>query len=76
MGEIMKVLKNVENLKVDFNNEYFMDTCKMAGTLGKVVNCSWSFKRLKLEHDKFAREISQIVLLHEELSDLTNSNIF
>jgi hypothetical protein len=42
----------------------------------KVVNCSWSFKRLKLEHDKFAREISQIVLLHEELSDLTNSNIF
>jgi hypothetical protein len=48
----------------------------MAGTLGKVVNCSWSFKRLKLEHDKFAREISQIVLLHEELSDLTNSNIF
>jgi hypothetical protein len=38
MGEIMKVLKNVENLKVDFfNNEYFMDTCKMAGTLGMLI---------------------------------------
>jgi hypothetical protein len=54
MGEIMKVLKNVENLKVDFfNNEYFMDTCKMAGTLGKVVNCSWS---LKVKIIKFARD--------------------
>jgi hypothetical protein len=38
MGEIMKVLKNVENLKVDFfNNEYFMDTCKMAGTLVRLL---------------------------------------
>jgi hypothetical protein len=44
MGWNYESFENVENLKVDFNNEYFMDTCKMAGTLGKVVNCSWSLK--------------------------------
>jgi hypothetical protein len=36
--------ENVENLKVDFfNNEYLWTLVKWL-VLGKVVNCSWSFK--------------------------------
>lgn len=43
-------------------NAYFYDTCKMARTLGKKVNCKWGLKRLKQEHDKWARLITQIEL--------------
>jgi hypothetical protein len=39
-----------------------MDTCKMAKTLGRKVNCKWGLTRLKEEHDKWAREITRIIL--------------
>mgnify|MGYP000895386789 FL=1 len=35
----------------------------MAKTLNKKVNCSWSAKRLKLEHDTWAREITDVVFI-------------
>jgi hypothetical protein len=41
----------------------FYDTVKMAKILDKKVNCSWSAKRLKEEHDKWAKEITDIVFV-------------
>ena len=61
--ETLKVLEGAQNLTKEFiDSEYFRDTCKMAKTLGKKVNCRWKEKRLKEEHDVWAREISNIVL--------------
>lgn len=75
--ELNKILINVENLKADFlTNEYFIDTCKFAGALGYKVNCSWSLKRLKLEHDNWSKIISRIVLANEPLYDLDIDDIY
>ena len=72
--EMKKVLINVENLNKEmFNNHLFMDACKMASSVGKKVNCSWGFTRLKEEHDSWAREISNVLLLNQKN---TNMNIY
>ena len=61
--EMKQVLINVENLKPElYENHLFIDTCKMARTLDRKVNCSWSIKRLTQEHDDWAREITNTVL--------------
>lgn len=76
-GEVRKVIYNIENMQREMvSNELFLDTCRMAGMLGKRVNCSWSLKRLKLEHDRWAREITQVILKYEKLRDLKISKIF
>jgi hypothetical protein len=62
----IEYLDNVENLHntlPTYNFDLFYDTVKMAKTLDKMVNCSWSAKRLKLEHDDWAREISDVVFV-------------
>jgi len=65
--EMKKVLLNVENLKREmFSNNLFMDACKMAGTVNKKINCSWGFNRLKEEHDAWAKEISNVLLLNQK----------
>jgi hypothetical protein len=74
----IEYLVNVENLhntlpKYDF--DLFYDTIKMAKTLNKKVNCSWSVKRLKLEHDTWAREITDIVFIDGD-RELSISNIY
>jgi hypothetical protein len=38
----------------------------MAKTLDKRVNCSWSTKRLKDEHDKWSKEITDIVFTEND----------
>lgn len=60
---VMKVLDNLENVTPELLNDHlFADTCKMANTLGRKINCAWGSKRLKEEHDKWAKEITRIVL--------------
>jgi hypothetical protein len=65
----IEYLDNVENLHntlptYDFG--IFYDTVKMAKTLDKRVNCSWSTKRLKDEHDKWSKEITDIVFTEND----------
>lgn len=75
--EIKKHLINIENMKLDFiSNQYFRDTCKLAAALGRKVNCSWSDKRLKLEHNKWAKEVVNIILEFEEYRELKINQIF
>lgn len=75
--ECKKVLINIENLKPEFiSSIYFFDTTKMAATLGKKVNCSWSLKRLKQEHDKFNKEIIDVILEFEELKELNIKQVY
>jgi hypothetical protein len=75
--EMKQVLINVENLKPElFGSHLFIDTCKMARTLDKKVNCSWSLKRLKQEHDDWAREITNTVLEFEVERELRVNKTF
>jgi len=72
--EIKRVLINVDNLKVEmFSHNGFMDACKMASSLNKKINCSWGLKRLIEEHDAWAKEISNVLLLNQKN---TNMNIY
>lgn len=74
---ISPFLINVENLKVEhFTNYLFRDTIEMAIKLDKKVNCSWSEKRLKLEHDTWAKELRKIMLEFEPLIELNPHKIF
>jgi hypothetical protein len=75
--EMRQYLVNMENLKADlYTSHYFMDACKMAKTLNKKINCSWSQRRLKEEHDAWAKEISYIVLESQPLTDLKIKQIY
>ena len=69
--------KNIENFHYISDGEYnlFYDTLKMAKTLGKVVNCSWSIKRLRNEHDNYAKEITNIVFSYDN-RELKNLEIY
>lgn len=75
--EMKKVLINVENLKFEmFCNGGFMDACKMASSVGKKINCSWGVKRLKEEHDAWAKEISNVLLLNQKNSKMNIYHIY
>jgi hypothetical protein len=70
-------LINIENLKIElFTNHLFRDTIETAIKLNKVVNCSWSEKRLKLEHDAWAKELRKIMLEFEPIIQLNPHKIF
>jgi hypothetical protein len=75
--ELKKVLINIENLKPEFlKSPYFMDTTKMASSLGYKVNCSWGLKRLKQEHDMYSKEIVNTILEFEDISDLNIRKVY
>lgn len=75
--EIKKVLINIQNLTPElYNDHYFMDSCKMASSLGKSVNCSWGQKRLKDEHDKWSKEITAAILDYADLQTLNIKAIY
>ncbi len=75
--EQQKVLKNVENLSVELiSDSLFQDTCKMAGALGLKVNCSWSLKRLKLEHDKMSKTLTAIIYKYQKERELKIKDIY
>jgi hypothetical protein len=68
---LLKVLDNIQSLNKELlDDDLFLDTCNMARTLGRKVNCKWTAKRLKAEHDSWAREIGNIVLDCEDTYDL------
>lgn len=72
-----EVLINIENLKPEIlSSQYFFDTTRMAAALGKTVNCSWSEKRLKQEHDAFSKEITNVILEFEPLKYLNVAKVF
>lgn len=61
--EMIKVLDHIDHLKPELLEDFlFTDTCKMARTLGRKINCKWGAKRLKDAHDTWSREITNIVL--------------
>lgn len=75
--EMKQVLLNVENLKPElFEHHLFIDTCKMARTLDKKVNCSWGLKRLVQEHDDWSKEITNTVLEFEEERELRVNRVY
>lgn len=75
--ELMKTLDGVDLLTDEMiNSPYFYDTCKMARTLGRKVNCKWGLKRLKEEHDTWAKEITRIILECELEYDLNIRPIY
>jgi hypothetical protein len=74
---LKKVLINIDKLTPEFlSNEYFVDTCKMAASLGEKVNCIWGVKRLKEEHDVWSRKITGIIASYEPLKVLKVGYIF
>lgn len=67
----IKVLENIDQLTPEMlQYKDFDDTCKMAKTLGRKINCKWGLKRLKEAHDDWALEISNILLDCEVEYDL------
>lgn len=76
-NEIRQALYNIENIREDFfDDKYFRDTRKFAAALGKKINCAWSEKRLKLQHDIWAKEVVDIILEFEELRYLKIRQIY
>lgn len=70
-------LINIESLKTDFfKNHLFRDSVEMAIKLDRRINCSWSLKRLKAEHDAWAKEIRKIALEFEPIIQLNPHRIF
>ena len=59
-------INNIESLQPNWFEggvDIFHDTLKMAKTLDKRVNASWTPRRLKEEHDKWAKVLSDIVFI-------------
>jgi hypothetical protein len=76
-GEIRKVLKNIESLDDEmYNSIFFEDACFLARMTNNVINCSWSLKRLKSEHDKWNKIVTGVLLDTCELVDLNIAEIF
>jgi hypothetical protein len=75
--EMKKHLINLENITVEFlKSEYLYDTSLMAEALGKKINCAWSPKRLKAEHDVWMKEVIDVILEFEPLRELKIAQIF
>ena len=73
--EYMYNVENLHNTLPTYDFGLFYDTLKMAKTLDKKVNCSWSMKRLKLEHDAWTKEITDVVFVDGN-RDLAISKIY
>ena len=75
--EMRKQLINVEALtKEMYRDSLFQDSCRMAQMVGQKVNCSWSQKRLKLEHDTWSKLITEVMLENEPLVVLNVAPIY
>lgn len=64
-----------KELLLNDNYDLFKDTVRMADILGVKVNCKWSIKRLKLEHDKYSEIITNVIMT-ESNRTLIIKNIF
>lgn len=75
--QMRRHLINIENLKPEIlDSHYFIDACKIGGQLGHKVNCSWSVRRLKEEHDKWSKEYDTIVMKYEPVIDLNIAQVY
>lgn len=76
-SQMKRSMLNINSLTFEFMRyEVFRDTVMMANTLDYKVNCKWSEKRLKLEHDNWSREITNTLMSHEDKIDLKVKEIF
>jgi hypothetical protein len=59
---LSKMVTNVENLRVELlSNHLFVDSCRMAHIVGEKINLAWSDARLKEEHDKYTKLITNTI---------------
>lgn len=66
--DYLKYIDNVESLKEEwFNNNAFShifhDSLRLAKILDKKVNCSWTTRRLKEEHDNWSKTLTDIIFI-------------
>ena len=61
----MDYINNIESLKEQWFQDFELlyDTLKMAKTLDKRVNASWTTRRLKEEHDKWSKIITDVMFV-------------
>jgi len=62
----LKQMNNVESLKEEWLTKdptLLHDTLRMSRILGIKVNCSWSTRRLKEEHDNMSKKITDIIFI-------------
>jgi hypothetical protein len=75
--EIRKRLISVENLSEEmFTNPLFFDTCKLSQMVNKKVNCSWGMNRLKLEHDKWTKIVTNVMIESEPFKKLKIARVY
>lgn len=75
--EMLRVLYNIENLRLEMlNSNLFLDALRMGKILNKRINCSWSLKRLKAEHDRWSNEITDVVIDAEPLLVLNLKQVY
>lgn len=75
--EIRKVLINTELIRHSFLEDSLLhDTIKFAFALNKKINCKWSSRRLKEEHNKWSKEYNKIILEYEPEKPLNISQVF
>lgn len=74
---VKRVCVNLENISAEMiNSQLFFDTVRMGNQLGYKLNCSWSMKRFKREHDKWMKEVIAIILEFEPLRELRLNKVF
>ena len=74
----IEYIDNIESLKDEWlknNIGLFIDTLKMAKTLNRKINASWTTRRLKEEHDKWATIITDVIFIDGD-KEMKISNIF
>jgi hypothetical protein len=64
-------MDNVEGLKEEWLKNtntlnLFHDSLRLAKIMDKKVSCSWSTRRLKEEHDKWSKELTDIIFIDGE----------
>lgn len=75
--QIRNNLINIENLSESmFKNNIFQDACKMGQMVSEKINCSWGEKRLTLEHDKWSKIVTNVLLENEPLKILNVNPIY
>ena len=75
--QMRKQLLNIESLREEMmDSQLFQDSCRMGEMVGEKVNCSWSMKRLKSEHDKWTKIVIDVMLEHEPLKELSVGGAF
>lgn len=74
----IEYIDNIESLKDEWlknNIGLLIDTLKMAKTLNRKINASWTTRRLKEEHDKWATIITDVIFIDGD-KEMKISNIF